>query len=37
VGQSSKCIIWNYHVMGFNGDRTRQLVDLLASKGDTFY
>ena len=33
VGESSKCIVWNYHIMGFNGGRARQLVDMIASKG----
>lgn len=34
VGESSKCIVWNYHIMGFNGGRARQLVDMIASKGE---
>ena len=33
VGDSTKCIVWNYHIMGFNGGRARQLVDMIASKG----
>ncbi|XP_059096384.1 carboxymethylenebutenolidase homolog [Tigriopus californicus] len=33
VGNSSKCIIWNYDIFGFDSGRTRQLADLLASKG----
>ena len=32
VGESPKCIFWNYHIMGFNGGRARQLVDMIASK-----
>merc|ERR1712039_672565 len=32
VGDSTKCIVWNYHIMGFNGGRARQLVDMIASK-----
>ena len=33
VGNSSKCIIWNYDIFGFDGGRTRQLADLIADHG----
>lgn len=33
VGNSSKCIIWNYDIFGFDGGRTRQLCDLIAENG----
>jgi len=33
VGSSDKCIIWNYDIFGFNGGRTRQFIDLVASHG----
>ena len=33
VGNSSKCIIWNYDIFGFNAGRTNQLADLMADKG----
>ena len=35
VGQSDKCIIWNYDVFGFDGGRTRQMADLVADHGNT--
>ena len=34
VGESSKCIIWNYDVLGFDGGRTRQMADFLADQGE---
>ena len=39
VGESSKCIIWNYDVFGFDGGRTRQMADFLADQGEfpTFF
>ena len=33
VGSGSKCIIWNYDIFGFDSGRTRELADLIASKG----
>ena len=33
VGQGEKCIVWNYHIFGFNGGRLKQLADQLADKG----
>lgn len=33
VGSGEKCVIWNYDIFGFDGGRTRQCVDLLASHG----
>ena len=33
VGNGSRCIVWNYDIFGFNGGRTRELTDLIASKG----
>jgi len=33
VGQSHKCIIWNYDVFGFDGGRTKQMADFLADHG----
>lgn len=32
-GSGEKCVIWNYDIFGFDGGRTRQNVDLLASYG----
>jgi len=33
VGNSTKAVIWNYDIFGFNAGRTRQMVDLLAASG----
>ena len=33
VGNGSRCVIWNYDIFGFNGGRTREITDLIASKG----
>ena len=33
VGKGPRCILWHYDVYGFDGGRTRQLCDALASKG----
>ena len=33
VGESDKCIIWNYDVFGFDGGRTRQMADFVAEHG----
>ena len=33
VGNGSRCIVWNYDIFGFNGGRTREIADLIASKG----
>jgi dienelactone hydrolase len=33
VGNSSKCIIWNYDIFGFSAGRTRQLCDYFADQG----
>ena len=33
VGEGEKCVIWNYDIFGFNGGRTRQHCDLLATHG----
>lgn len=33
VGNSSKCIIWNYDIFGFEGGRSRQMADFLADNG----
>ena len=33
VGNGSRCVIWNYDIFGFNGGRTREISDLIASKG----
>jgi len=35
VGNGSRCIVWNYDIFGFNGGRTREIADLIASKGFT--
>ena len=32
---SPRCIVWNYDIFGFNGGRTREIADLIASKGFT--
>lgn len=34
VGNSSKCIVWNYDIFGFNSGRTRQFADIFADQGD---
>ncbi len=34
VGQSHKCIIWNYDVFGFDGGRTKQMADFVADHGE---
>ena len=34
-GNSHKCIIWNYDVFGFDGGRTKQMVDFIADNGKT--
>ena len=34
VGESEKCIIWNYDVFGFDGGRTRQMADFIADHGN---
>ena len=36
VGQSDKCIIWNYDVFGFDGGRTRQMADFVADHGKIY-
>jgi hypothetical protein len=33
VGTSSKCIIWNYDIFGFDGGRTKQMADFIAENG----
>lgn len=33
LGNSSKCIIWNYDIFGFDSGRTKQMVDFLAAHG----
>ena len=33
VGNASRCIVWNYDIFGFNGGRTREIADLMATKG----
>jgi len=35
VGNGSRCVIWNYDIFGFNGGRTREITDLIATKGFT--
>ena len=35
VGQSTKCIIWNYDVFGLDGGRTKQMADFLADNGES--
>ena len=37
VGNGSRCIVWNYGISGFNEGRTRELTDLIASKGINIY
>ena len=34
-GNSHKCIIWSYDVFGFDGGRTKQMVDFIADNGIT--
>ena len=31
---NSKCIIWNYDIYGFEGGRTREMADFVASQGN---
>lgn len=31
VGNSAKCIIWNYDIFGFDSGRTKQMADFLAA------
>ena len=33
-GNSHKCIIWNYDIFGFDGGRTKQMVDFFADNGN---
>ena len=33
IGNSSKCVIWNYDIFGFDSGRTRQMVDFIAAHG----
>ena len=33
VGNSTRCIVWNYDIFGFDMGRTRQLADELAERG----
>jgi len=33
VGNSSKCIIWNYDIFGLDGGRSKQMCDFLADNG----
>ena len=33
VGNGSRCVVWNYDIFGFNGGRTREIADLISSKG----
>ena len=33
VGNGSRCVVWNYDIFGFNGSRTREMADLISSKG----
>ena len=30
---SGKCVLWNYDIFGFDGGRTRQMADYVASHG----
>ena len=34
TGSGSKCVIWNYDIFGFDGGRTRQMADYVASQGE---
>ena len=34
IGKSTKCVIWNYDIFGFDGGRTRQMADFLADNGE---
>lgn len=33
VGKSEKCLLWNYHIFGFNDGRGKQLCDMFADQG----
>lgn len=33
VGNSSKCIIWNYDIFGLDGGRSKQMCDFMAEHG----
>jgi len=34
VGAGGRCVVWNYHIFGFDGGRVKQLCDQLAGKGE---
>lgn len=36
VGKSEKCLLWNYHIFGFNDGRGKQLCDMFADQGNRF-
>ena len=33
AADSGKCVLWNYDIFGFDGGRTRQMADYVASQG----
>jgi len=33
TGSGGKCVVWNYDIFGFDGGRTRQMADYVASQG----
>ena len=33
LGNSTKCVIWNYDIFGFDSGRTRQMADFIAAHG----
>jgi len=33
TGSGEKCVVWNYDIFGFDGGRTRQMADYVASQG----
>ena len=37
TGSGPKCVIWNYDIFGFDGGRTRQMADYVASQGATLF
>ena len=35
VGNSEKCLIWNYTIFGLNGGRVKQMADFFADNGNS--
>ena len=37
VGNSEKCLIWNYTIFGLNGGRVKQMADFFADNGKSSF